>query len=165
MIPTPSQIKSAAGLVLVLLACLTTHKCTADHYKLKMERKERVAAEQVAKYEAAARDQEQKWAAAFDAAASISHEEMKNVQAHRDRLLADLRSGRLRLQARPAAQVPDAAADSGESQAGAEGGQPGLVGEELVARLAVCDEVTLERNHAVELLKIDRSAITAASSR
>lgn len=112
--------------------------------------------EQVAKYEAAARDQEQKWAAAFDAAASISHEEMTNVQKHRDRLLSDLRTGRLRLQACPAAQVPDAPADSGQSVAGQEAGQPGLAGEELVARLATCDEVTLERNQAVELLRAER---------
>ena len=112
--------------------------------------------EQVAKAEAAARDQEAKWAAAFDVSAQIQHEELTNVQKHRDRLLADLRAGRLRLQACPAAQVPGPAADSGESQAGAEGGQPGLVGEELVARLATCDEVTLERNQAVELLRAER---------
>lgn len=112
--------------------------------------------EQVAKAEAAARDQEQKWVAAFDAAAAISHKELANVHSHRDRLLADLRSGRLRLQACAASQVPGPAADSGESQAGAEGGQPGLVGEELVARLAICDEVTIERNQAVELLRAER---------
>ena len=103
----------------------------------------------------AARDQEQKWAAAFDVSAKIQHEELTNVQKHRDRLLADLRAGRLRLQACPAAQVSDAPADSGESQAGAEGGQPGLAGE-LVNRLATCDEVTLERNQAVELLRAER---------
>lgn len=111
--------------------------------------------EQAAKYEAAARDQEQKWAAAFDAAASISHEEMKNVQAHRDRLLADLRSGRLRLQACPAAQVSEAPADPGQLATAETGGQPAMAGE-LVNRLAVCDEVTLERNQAVELLKAER---------
>ena len=165
MIPTPSQIKSAAGLVLVLLACLTTHKCTADHYKLKMERKERVAAEQVAKYEAAARDQEQKWAAAFDVTAHVYQEKLTDAQKNRDRIMRDVAAGRLRLPAAcPAAQVPAVAADSGQPVAGAEGGQPAMVGE-LVNRLAVCDEVTIERNHAVELLKIDRSAITAASSR
>ena len=111
--------------------------------------------EQVAKAEAAARDQEQKWAAAFDAAASISHEEMKNVQAHRDRLLADLRSGRVRLQACPAARLPEAPADSGQSPESSNSGQPAMAGE-LVNRLAVCDEVTLERNQAVRLLESER---------
>lgn len=111
--------------------------------------------EQAAKYEAAARDQEAKWAAAFDAAASISHEEMKNVQAHRDRLLADLRAGRLRLQACPTACLPDAPADSGQPSTAETGGQPAMAGE-LVNRLAVCDEVVLERNQAVDLLKAER---------
>ena len=111
--------------------------------------------EQVAKAEAAARDQEAKWAAAFDVSAKIQHEELTNVQKHRDRLLADLRAGRLRLQACPAARLPEAAADSGQPAAREEGGQPAMAGE-LVNRLAVCDEVTLERNQAVELLKAER---------
>jgi hypothetical protein len=111
--------------------------------------------EQVAKYEAAARDQEQKWAAAFVAAASISHEEMKDVQAHRDRLLADLRAGRLSL--KPArCGVPQAPADPGQPQESQDSGQPGLVGEAITNRFAVCDEVVNERNQCVGLMDMER---------
>lgn len=151
--------KPAAVLILLLIWTIGVHNDGAERERSKWElitaRDAAKSAKALAKAEAEARQQEQKWAAAFDVAATIQHEEMKNVAAHRDRLLADLRAGRLRFQACPA-QVPQAAADSSQPESRAEGGQPGMVGEELVARLAVCDEVTLERNQAVRLLEAER---------
>ena len=151
--------KPAAVLLLLLVTWLHGHHTgdTSSDREWSSRWHQHIAEdmEQVAKYEAAARDQEQKWAAAFDVSAQIQHEELTNAQKHRDRLLADLRAGRLRLQACPAAQVSDAPADSGKPSTAETGGQPAMVGE-LVNRIAVCDEVVLERNQAVELLRAER---------
>jgi hypothetical protein len=106
----------------------------------------------------AAREQEHKWAAAYDLAVTIEHEETTRVRTQADRIIAGLRAGTHRLSIAPACPgMPEAAADTPAATAGAEGGQPGLAGEELVQRLAVCDEVTLERNMAVSLMRADRS--------
>lgn len=139
--------------VFVLVACLTTHKCTADHYKLKMERRDRIAAEAAVKAEAKARKREQQLVADFATAATQNLEDTNATLAHRDRIIASLRSGRLSF---PACPVPEAAADSAATESRAESGQPGLVGEAITERLAVCDEVVHERNMAVELLKLER---------
>lgn len=151
--------KPAAVLIALLLIWLHGNQHGTQHERSKWElltaKQSAQSARALAKAEAEARTQEQKWAAAFDVAATIQHEEMKNVQAHRDRLLSAIAAGRLRLPACPD-KVPATPADSGESQAGAEGGQFAMAGEELVARLATCDEVTLERNQAVALLKAER---------
>lgn len=116
--------------------------------------------QQVAASSEAARVREQETLAAWSAANDIQHQELTHVQAHRDRLLADLRAGRLRLPSACPAQVPAAAADPGQPQGAEEGGQSAMAGE-LVNRLAVCDEVASERNQAVRLLE----GITAAGSR
>jgi hypothetical protein len=151
--------KPLAVLILLIAVWMHGHNSGSEHMDAKWQaifsKQQLQAANARLAASEAARDQEQKWAAAFDAAASISHEEMKNVQAHRDRLLADLRSGRVRLQACPAAKVPAVAADSGKSPESSDSGQSAMAGE-LVNRLAVCDEVTLERNQAVELLRAER---------
>ena len=113
-------------------------------------------AEALAKAEAAARKQEQEWASIYEAHTAQLIEENRNVSAQAARLSARLAGLRLSLQ--PArCDLPQTAADSGATVAGSEGGQPGLVGEEIVARLATCDEVTNERNMAVGLMQADRS--------
>lgn len=150
--------KPAAVLIALLLIWLHGNQHGTQQERSKWElltaKQSAQAARALAKAEAEARTQEQKWAAAFDVSAQIQHEELKNVQAHRDRLLSDIRAGRLRLKACPD-QVPATSAHPGEPKAGAEGGQSAMVGE-LANRLAVCDEVTLERNQAVELLRAER---------
>lgn len=149
-----------AVLIVPLLFWLHGHSTGADNMDVKWQaifskQQLQAANARVAATEAA-RKQEADWVAAFDAAATIQHEEMTNVAAHRDRLLADLRAGRLSF--KPArCGVPEAPADSGQPQAAPDAGQPGLAGEELVSRLATCDEVTLERNQAVRLLEAERA--------
>lgn len=147
--------KVAAMLLLLLVAYMKGAGDKDAAWEARWLSRDKAEAVAALKATNVAREQEQKWAAAFDAAAAISHEEMTNVQNHRDRLLADLRSGRVSF--KPArCPVPEAAADSGQPAQGEEGRQPGLAGEELVSRLAACDEVTVERNLAVELLKSER---------
>lgn len=109
--------------------------------------------QQVAANEAAARVREQETLAAWSAAADIQHKELTHVQAHRDRLLADLRAGRLLWPGKCPAVLPQAAADTGEPEGGAESGFSGELGAWLVNRAAVCDEVVSERNQAVRLLE------------
>lgn len=106
MIPIPSlsQIKAAAVFVFVLLACLTTHKCTADHYKLKMERKDRIAAEQLAKAEAKAREVERQWQAAAEQMANEGYKALQEKERENARLRDAVESGRQRL--RVAAKCP-----------------------------------------------------------
>ena len=114
-------------------------------------------AEALAKAEAAASKQEQEWATIYEAHTAQLIEENRNVSAQASRLSARLAGLRLSLQ--PArCDLPQTAADSGATVAGKDGGQPGLAGTELVARLAACDEVTNERNMAAELLRADRAS-------
>lgn len=129
---------------------------TTQRYEYARAQDAKAASDALREAEAAARVHEQETLAAWSAAADIQHEELTHVQAHRDRLLADIRAGRLRLPSACPAHLPEAPADSATAQDGAESGQPGLAGEELVARLSTCDEVTVERNLAVELLKSER---------
>lgn len=151
--------KPAAVLLLLLVLSTCCYKAGSDATDAKWSARwhQHVAedATLVAKAATEAREQEAQWAAAFDVTAQIQQEELTNVQKHRDRLLADLRAGRLRLPSACPARLPEAAADSGESPESSDSGQPAMAGE-LVNRLAVCDEVTLERNQAVELLRAER---------
>lgn len=101
-----------------------------------------------------ARKQEQEWVAAFDLSATLHQETLRDSNARRDRIIAGLRAGRLRLSTCPG--LPEAAAHPGEPEAAETGGQSGVVGEAITGRLAVCDEVTLERNQAVRLLEAER---------
>lgn len=149
--------KPAAALLLLLVVYLT-----GDHNGDTRRDREWSArwhqhiaedSQQVAASEAAARVREQETLAAWSVANDIQHKELTDVQAHRDRLLDDLRAGRLLWPGKCPAVLPQAPADTGEPEAGAEGRQPGLAGEELIARLAVCDEVVSERNQAVRLLE------------
>lgn len=151
--------KPAAVLLLLLLLSNCCYQKGAEHERAKWElltaRQTAAAAIASQRSTEAARKQEADWAAAFDAAATISNEELTHVQAHRDRLLSQLRT--VRVPVIPAGSgVPEAPADSGQPQTAPESGQPGLAGEELVGRLATCDEVTLERNQAVRLLEAER---------
>ena len=150
--------RGAAVLVILLVTWLHGHHTgdTARDREWSARWHQHVAedATLAAKAEAAARHQEQQWAALYDAHTAQLIEENRNVAAHRDRLLSAARAGRLRLPTCPAG-VPEAAAGSAPTESGAEGGQSAMVGE-LVNRLAVCDEVTLERNMAVELLRKGR---------
>lgn len=104
--------------------------------------------------EAKARKQEADWAAAFDVINTIQQESLADAISRRDRIIAGLRAGRLSF--RPCSGVPEATAHPGEPEAAPDAGQSGLVGEAITARLAVCDEVTLERNQAVRLLEAER---------
>lgn len=147
--------KEAAMLLLLLLAYLKGGHDTDAKWQARWLARDRSDAVAAQKATDAARKQEADWVAAFDVAATISNEEIKNVQAHRDRLLADIRAGRLSF--KPAGcPVPQAPADPGQPQAAPERGQPGLAGEELVHRFAVCDEVVIERNQCVGLLSAER---------
>lgn len=141
-------------LLTILLACSLTHKCTADHYKLKIERKDRVQAQALARASEKARKTEQEWSALFDLAATMNQEAIADVRTQKDRIIADLRAGRLSFRA--ACTVPQAPAHPGEPEGREEGGQSGLVAEAITERLAACDEVTHERNLAAELLLEER---------
>lgn len=156
--------KPAAVLILLLIMSSCCYKAGSDATDARWSARwhQHVAedATQVAESETAARVREQETLAAWAVANDIQHEELTNVQNHRDRLLADIRAGRLRLPTCPRS-LPEAAADTGEPEAGAEGGFSGEFGEWLVSRAAVCDEVTTERNQAVRLLE----GISAAGSR
>lgn len=147
--------------VLILLMLLSTccYQKGAEHERVKWQAKLSAMREQAAynqaQAEAKARKQEADWAAAFDLSATIYQESYNDLQKRRDRIIADMRSGRVSL--KPArCGVPQAPANSGQPQAAPESGQPGLAGEELVSRLATADEVVIERNQCVELLKAER---------
>lgn len=152
--------KPLAVLLLLLATWLHGHyygvESTTQRYEYARAQDAKYAAERLAQAEADAREQEQKWSAAFDAAATIQHEELANVTAHRDRLLSQLRTVRVPVQPAGPAHLPEAPADSGQPQAAPDAGQPGLAGEELVGRLAVCDEVVNERNLLLELMQAER---------
>lgn len=149
--------KPLAAMLLFILWTVLVHNDGAarDDAKWSARWHQHVAedSQQVAANEAAARVHEQETLAAWSAAADIQQEELNHVRQNRDRLLADLRAGRLLWPGKCPAVLPQAPADTGEPEAGAEGRQPGLAGEEIIARLAVCDEVVSERNQAVRLLE------------
>jgi hypothetical protein len=105
--------------------------------------------------EKSAREQEHKWAAAYDLAVNIEQQETNRVRNQADRIIAGLRAGRLSI-APACPGLPQVAPDSPAVEAGEAGGQLGLVGEAITVKLAVCDEVTEERNLAVRLLEAER---------
>ena len=158
----PTMIKYWKPLtVLLLLLAVWLH---GDHngaervdsrWELASSRQAAKAAQNALQAERTAREQERMWVAAYDLAITLEQQETARVRTQKDRIIAGLRAGRLHLTTCPAG-LPQVAADTGRADAGAEGGQSGLVGEEITARLATCDEVTNERNLAVSLMRADR---------
>lgn len=149
--------KEIGMLILILLLCAQVEKCTAAKYELKIASLQAAADKERAESLQRAMEQERGWVVAFDLSLGLHQENMNETLSQRDRIIAGLRSGRLSFRA-GCPTVPEVAADPAPAEAGAEGGQPGLVGEAITARLAQCDEVTHERNLAVELLKAERVA-------
>lgn len=150
--------KPAAVLTILILVWLHGHKSGADNMDAKWQaifsKQQLQAAQARVKASEAARKQEVDWSAAFDIINTIQQESLADAISRRDRIIAGLRAGRLSF--RPCSGVPEAPAHPGEPEAAPESGQSGVVGEAITARLAVCDEVTLERNQAVSLLEAER---------
>lgn len=147
--------RTLAMLLLLLLAYLKGGHDTDAKWQARWLARDKADAVAAQKATNAARKQEADWAAAFDLSATMYQESYNDLQKRRDRIIADMRAGRLSF--KPArCPVPQAPADPGQPQSPEDGGQSGLAGEELVSRLAQCDEVTLERNQAVRLLEAER---------
>lgn len=150
--------KPAAVLILLMLLSTCCYQKGAEHERNKWQVKLSAMKEQLAynqaQAEAKARKQEADWSAAFDVISTIQQESLADAISRRDRIIAGLRAGRLSF--RPCSGVPEAPAHPGEPEAAPDAGQSGMVGEAITARLAVCDEVTLERNQAVRLLEAER---------
>lgn len=152
--PYLAYAKGAAVLILILLLCSQVEKCTASKYEARIATMEKGYAQAAASQQRHIREWENKKAQEFAILSERNLEDRNNVIAHKDRIIAGLRAGRLRLKA--CSGLPQAATDTAPAEAGAEGGQLGLVGEAITVRLAVCDEVTHERNMAVRLLEAER---------
>lgn len=143
--------KPLAVLIALLLIWLHGDRHGTQQERTKWElltaRQSATAARAIAKAESDARRQEQEWAAAMDATASLLIEENRNVAAHRDRLLAAARAGRLRLPSCPAS-MPEAPAGSAGRDASSGGGIPGAAGvaftEFLIAEAARADQIAAQ---------------------
>lgn len=118
---------------------------------------QKAAAEERTAHSERLRNRERQLVNDFATAANENLEQTNETLAKRDRIIADLRSGRLSWPGVcAAAEARPAATDTRQPPTGAEGGQSGLVAEEITARFALCDEVTHERNQAVSLLRAER---------
>lgn len=141
-------------LILVLLLCQQVSRCTASEYKAQIATMEKGYAQAEAAQQRHMREWEHMKANEFAILAAQNIRERNNVLAHKDRIIADLRSGRLRF---PAVSVArQTAADTAAAPESSDSGQPGLVGEAITARFAACDEVTLERNMCAALMRKER---------
>lgn len=135
--------------VVTLLLLVWLH---GDHHGTKQERQRWEL--QSAKSAQAARKKEQELAD-FSGLLALNMQEFKDEKlAQRDRIIADLRSGRLSFS--PGCGVPEAAANPGAAAQAEDPGQPRLVAEAITDRFAACDEAINERNEAVELLRAER---------
>ena len=128
---------------------ITVERDNRDNIAAAAQARALVAAEEKA------RKQESDWNAAFAVINNIQMESLKDAMSRRDRIIAQLRAGSLRLPS-DCGSVPQTAADSGQSATGSVGGQSELVAESITDRFEICDEVTLERNQAVRLLEAER---------
>lgn len=109
--PYTRYLKVGAMLLIILLACLTTHKCTADGYKLQLERKDRAAVEALVRVEQKARKIEQDWQAAADLISAQGYAALQEKERENDRLRDAVDAGtvRLRVAAKCPARLPEAA--------------------------------------------------------
>ena len=148
--------KPIAMLMLLLLAYF---KGAADENS-KLEYRyavlQKAAAEERAAHSERLRKQEQDDAAFANLLSLNMLEHHDATNKTRDRIIADLRAGSLRLPTLCPTAAPQAAADSSAAPEGQSGGQPAMVGEAITARFADCDDAINERNTAVELMRRDR---------
>lgn len=157
--------KPLAVILLLIGVWLHGHATGADganqRWKVITAKRESQHAKELAAAETHARQVEQGWAAAMDATAVMLVKENQNVLAHRDRLLAATRSGRLRLSsAGPTADVPEAASGAGGSDAAAGGRIPGPVGgavvEALIGEAARADQIAAQLQACQGVLRDER---------
>jgi hypothetical protein len=155
--PYVFHLKAAAMLILILLLCQQVSRCTASEYKAQIAAIEKGNALAEASQQRHMREWEHMKSSEFAILAAQNIRERNNVLAQKDRIIADLRSGRLLWPGVQATATCQAAADPAPASESSDSGQPGLVGEAITARFAACDEVVHERNMAVELLRAERS--------
>ena len=120
-------VKVLAGLLLISLGVIGWQRIEVSHYKSQVASittkhavDAQYVAEMVTKASEAARAAEQTQAAAFDAIARQHEQDKADAQAEADRVAADLRAGRLRLQDRWATQclATEVAARAGTADEG-----------------------------------------------
>lgn len=145
----------AKGGAVLLLALLIYLKGSADkdaQWEARYSRDIANRALAVQGAEAQARQVEQGWAAAMDAAASALIQENLHVASQRDRLLADARAGRLRVpSACTATDLPEAAPGTAGTDAAAGGGLPRPAGGEAAFVEFLIGEAARADNIAAQL--------------
>lgn len=128
----------------------------ADRYQLILSKKETEAAEAVAGAEAKARKAEHKYAAGMAAIGTKHQEAIKHVAQDRDRVIASLRAGALRLRPQFTCSVPETPTATGITDGRADGGLSINDAEFLIREASRCDGIVMQLSAAQSVIKADR---------
>lgn len=104
--------KPLVMLLTLLLACSMTYKCTADHYRLKIERKDRIQAQAIAKRSEAYRKLEADAQAFADLVAQQGYDALREKERENESLRAAVAAGRKRLLVNVACPMPATTEDA-----------------------------------------------------
>lgn len=129
---------------------------TADKYELKLAAQEKGYAQAVAGAQAQARQKEHRAAAKFAAIDDKHQKEIQHVAETRERTIAGLRSGALRLRPQFTCSVSEAAAGTSVGDGGEKAGLSREDAEFLVSESARADEIVVQLAACQADLKADR---------
>ena len=129
----------------------------ADRYKLIIAAKEAEYAKAVAGAEAKARKAEQKHAADMAAIDTQHQEAINHVAQDRDRTIASLRAGALRLRPQFTCSVSEAATPAGIGDGQTEGGLSAEDAEFFIREASRCDGIVMQLSAAQSVIRADRA--------